>query len=244
MNMFKKILCVFIITLILEHLIISSGASNFYGFKTIPLSSEEIELIWDNLDVKVLNLDFGRETNKAIVSFDVSRDERILLALENNRVCILDNNKILNCFSFNDNGSYYVKWNGDNYLLFLVRSSLIIELTPDLQLINIFLTDTDDVNTSKLWRNINQKEISINDNKYILRNQMGPLNIISVSYSQLIKIDNMKNELILYNVNTERSIKMYVFLIFIIIFFVAVFCVIFCKTRRQDKTGDGSVSRS
>jgi len=254
--MIKKVLYIFIITLTLVFLTISSNASEIYGFKAIQLSSDEKELIWNGMDIKTLNADFIKENNYAIVGFDVSEDECILLALEENTIIIIDkNNEILNCFKFNNNGSYYVKWNGNNILLLLVRSSLIIELTTEGQLVNIIETDTNDVNNNKLWRAVKQREISINDNKYIIRNKLGPLNIIVGSYSQLVKTDNMGKEFIIYDVNTEQLIKAYVSLIFIVVFFVLILRFILKPVKRQThqgrpirgrfcKTGDGSVSYS
>ena len=72
-----------------------------------------------------------------IVSFDVNDDGRILLALENDQLAVLDQNGTqLYRFTFSESGSYYVQWKGEHILLFSVRGDLLFELTLDGDLVS------------------------------------------------------------------------------------------------------------
>lgn len=249
--MLKKTLWIFNIFLIFVFLPLYANAADRYVFETVDLSADEIEMVWNNIKLEKDHINSLSDCSSSIVSFDVSKDGYILLGLKDKTIVIADQSgNILKSFKFITNGTFYVKWEDSNFLLMLVRSSLIIELTPEGQLVNITQTDDNDVN-NKLWRTVKQKEISVDDSKYIIRNKFGPLNIISGSYSQLVKIDNTKKETILYDVNTEQLTKVCIALIFTIVFFVLVFYYILkrpikdqsrYKTDGSDQSGDGSVS--
>ena len=257
--MFKKTLRIFNIFLIFVFFSLYAHATDSYGFKTVDLSDNEIEMVWNNTKIEKININSLSDCTSSIVSFDVSENEYILLGLKDNIIIIADKNGcVLNSLKFVTDGTYYVKWEDRNFLLMLVRSSLIIELTPEGQLVDIIQTDDNDVDNSKLWRAVKQKEISVNDSNYVLRNKFGPFNIISSSYSQLIRIDSVGNESIIYDVNTQQLIKTSLSLIFVVAFFICAIYYVFRPTKNNQSgrdsgtrqqntgqnTGDGSMSRS
>lgn len=161
-----------------------------------------------------------------IVSFDVSENGRILLGLEEDKIAVADEKKILAFFDFTTGGSYYVQWKDDNILLLLVRSSIIVEMTQDGQLVNMIRADDRSIHNGELRRQIDQrKQVDVGEYSYRLQNNMGMLNILTSSYSQLVKIDLHGKATMLYDVHVELLTRT----IFIITGVAALFVIIIVK---------------
>lgn len=192
--MFKRLFLISIIILIiLLSLVLSAYASSLYGFESIKLSENEINQIWDKLNIKNLSTNISLDDiNLPIISFDVSDEEMIILGFKNNQVIIIDKNKIIQTYlEFSNNGLFYVQWKKNNILLYLVRGGIIVELTSNGQLINMIKTDDNNINNNFLWNEISKKtNIDIDNSTYIVKNDMGILNIFTSSYSQLVKINS------------------------------------------------------
>lgn len=223
---------------------VNVNAETKYGFETEYLSSDEIDQIWNNIDVrtlpKTLSLD---EISTSIASFDVNENENILIGLKDSRIIVLDNKKnLLYGFQFFDDGTFYVKWKDDNILLLLVRGSVIVEFSTDGQLVNMIATDDKSIQNNILWNQIrNKKKISINESVYLMRNQMGILNFFSSSYSQLIKEDINGEETIIYDVSALHTTKTVLMLIAVILFFTSIILAI---TRECIKYSDSTRNQS
>lgn len=194
-------------------------------FKLVNLSQEDINRIWNNVDFQIIpegeNIKIFSDP---IVSFDVSKSQNIIVGLNNKQLILLNkNNKLLYHYKFNSSGSFYVQWKGENILLFLVRSSIIIEISPDGQLISMIETDNHVVNNNRLWRQVaNQRTVNINNCEYSIKNDMGILNLFACqTYSQLVATDEFGNSTIVYNVSDVQKMK----IIGIMVVALIVFCV-------------------
>lgn len=222
--MFKRLFLISIIILIiLLSLVLSAYASSLYGFESIKLSENEINQIWDKLNIKNLSTNISLDDiNLPIISFDVSDEEMIILGFKNNQVIIIDKNKIIQTYlEFSNNGLFYVQWKKNNILLYLVRGGIIVELTSNGQLINMIKTDDNNINNNFLWNEISKKtNIDIDNSTYIVKNDMGILNIFTSSYSQLVKINSNGETVIIYNINNTQLTKIIILVIYAVLFIV------------------------
>ena len=177
-------------------------------FETIPLTDERIQEIWNNIRLKEIKEPY--QDAEAFTSFDVSKNDMVTLGLKNNKVIVLDsNNTVIKQFSFESEGSFYVRWKGDHLVLFLERSSLIVEFTLFGELVNMVDTQNNLTNDA-LWRAITtQRPIKIHGNLYKTQNPMGGFGdlIFAQSYLQLIKVDEKGNATMIYDASGKQIPK-------------------------------------
>ena len=143
-------------------------------------------------------------------------------------------------FDFNCHQSFGVEWDGNNLLIYFVRSdvaALVDEKGTILKLQEIENT----TNNNSYWNHsVFSTQRTVGNYKYIIKNDMGLLNIFASSYSQLIAVDDQGNQKILYDVNNAqmaRTIIMFIAVIMIVALAVSVIVSQFLKMRR---TGDDS----
>lgn len=218
--MYKYFIGIITVFLIVSFLPVNDvrASINCDEFETLSITQEQITQIWDNINLRSAS----SISSSPIINFDVSESNNIVIALDEKKILIKNqDNNVLNCYEFDSEGTFYVNWNGDNILLFLVRSSVIVEFSIEGQLINMVNCDTHSVKNSELWRMAgNNKKVSANDYNYNIKNNMGILNIFSFQrYSQLIRTDSLGNETIFYDVSQSQFEKI-VFRILVIILMV------------------------
>lgn len=213
-------------------------ATTNYGFETTDLSENEVNQIWQNINLrKSSDLKSLDSIELPIVSFDVSKDGIILLGFKENKIAISNSNNVLTLFEFDNDGSFYVQWNDGNILLMLVRGSIVIEFSQDGQLINMVKTDDSSVKNNSLWNQIaKKKSVNIGQASYYVKNDMGIFNFLASSYSQLITEDSQGNQTILYDVNNTQMTKTIVAFFAVIVFAAVVVLMIlvqFVKFRKR-----------
>lgn len=231
------ILTAYVILLFLLPNNLNVCASTTYGFETENLSENEINQIWQNINVTSspdsVSLDSIR---LPIVSFDVSENGMILLGFKENKVAVIDENKVLNFFQFSNDGSFYVQWKDNNILLLLVRGSIIVEFSLNGQLVNMIQADDSSTQNNTLWNQIAKKDhVNIGEVTYCVKNDMGLLNIIAPSYSQLVKTDADGNMVTIYDVSSAYTTKFVTIFIAMILFvvFVVLFLILQFKKLKQ-----------
>ncbi|MBP3415444.1 MAG: hypothetical protein J6L81_09650, partial [Clostridia bacterium] len=173
------------------------------GYETLPLSQEDIDRIWDITALSVEPVPSSADDlGDSIVSFDVSESGNILLGLSGDKIVVIDaNGNALHYYKFHEDGSYYVLWKEDNILLYLVRSRLIIEISPDGNLVDMVHTDDRSSINDELWRRIgNKNKITVGEYTYAMTNY-------AFGYSRLIKTDGQGNIDIIYDVVVEQSLR-------------------------------------
>lgn len=238
---FIKMVCIIIISL-LELLSLSFySIASSYGFETVDLPESQIEKIWENINLHKLD-DFEVEENSlAIMSFDVSTNGNIVLGLQKNKILILNkNNDILDCFEFTNDGTFYVKWNNENVLLFMTRGTMILEFSLDGELVDMINVDVQNVNNNKLWNDVMYNtHVSKNGYSYNLKNNLGIFNLFTFkSYSQLIRSDENGDSIIIYDVNQNQLGKIISTIVLISLF--ACVCLLMVKNRMTEIRTQGT----
>lgn len=237
-----------IITIIFSVLLIISAS--FYSFaslndyKTETVDEKKKNEIWENLNIQVES-DFNiQEERSAIISFDVSKDENVVLGLENNTLLLLDKNgDIIRKINFDLDSFFYVAWEGENILLYISRGFIIVEMTPKGELVDMVVVENKILENTILWRETTRREsIIVNDNTYQMKNDMGIFNAFVSSNSRLVKIDSNGITTTIYDVNSQQLIGIFVETLLALLFITVI--VIFIvyqikedKRRNQKKSG-------
>lgn len=241
--LFKKAVCILVISILLfiGCNIISISAVD--EFDTIQLTESEINRVWQSINLQLVkDVTSINEFSVPIVNFDVSKSRNIVMGLSDKQILVLDpDGNISNLFTFETYGSFYVKWNGNNLLLFLVRSSIIVEFTLNGDLVSMVDTDDNSINNNALWNEFTKvKNIKIDNYDYYVENKMGFFDLFACQrHNRLITIDPHGNKAVLYDVNNFQVVKIAV-MFFVIITIIAVVLykifrpiVLYCKNTNN-----------
>lgn len=93
--------------------------------------------------------------------------------------------------------------------MMLVRPDLLVEMTPDGQLINIKRADIHSTQNVSLWgRARDRLRVDTEEASYYIKNDMGLLNAVCPTYSLLIKSASDGTETALYNIHSLQLRRM------------------------------------
>lgn len=138
--------------------------------------------------------------NFPIVTYDVSKDGKVLLGLLNNTILLLDEQQnSIKTFSFSTDGAYYVRWEGEHILICFQRENLIAELTETGELLHLIKVDLSTPKNNaaviQLQRNPN---VTVNGTTYSIKNKILPLGLFGC-YAKLTKTNVDGTRTVLYN---------------------------------------------
>lgn len=232
MKLIKILSISFVILILINICFFNVYATNIYGFESTELSNNDVNRIWDNIEIKnVTDIASVENMYSPIVSFDVSAKGNIVLGLKDNLIMILDSdNHITECFRFITNGSFYVQWKDNNILLFLIRSSVIVEFSTYGQLVNMVKFDDNSIKNNCMLNDMSKKNtISIDDSVYQIKNPKSLFYLFSSSYSQLIKIDSQGKNVVIYDITSIQTLRLVLLYLFILLFITLVVLIIVKK---------------
>ena len=193
------------------------------GFSTKEISEKTRSTFLSNFNVSLLKTVPER---RGIQCFDVNEEGLIAIGQEGpqcKEVCVYTpQGEFLYGYVFESTQSFGVEWDKQNINIYLVRSDVIVSLDSDANILDIkVVLDTTDNNK---YRNslLHSTERVVGDTTYIVRNDLGILNWIASSYSQIITIDGTGTECIIYDVNSTQLTKMIVAISFVCILFLVI----------------------
>lgn len=197
------------------------------GFLTEKLSQKETDIFIENINILLLNEEPER---KAIRCFDVSSDGLIALGQNNGErkeVCIYSTEGVFQYgYSFKCGQSFGVEWSNENINIYFVRSDVIVTLNCNGNIMAIAeVSDTIENNTYRNHLLYSQNRI-VGNNTYSVKNDMGLLNLIATSYSQLLFVNADGEEVVLYDVNSTQFTQMLLICIGVIVFFLPMLIVL------------------
>ncbi len=152
-----------------------------------------------------------------IKSFDVNDKGFVVIATTNNMLIVLDdNNEQVSAISFENYGDYFVKWNGENILLFLVRGDDIVQMNMNGDFISKIIVNKDDWETARKWRELSklQSSVVMNNNEYRLKSSNAVLKIFNSLYSTIEKVDANGNIVTVYDVTEKYNGMAFLFCTF------------------------------
>ena len=203
------------------------------NFSISSIQEDEKNTIIDNLGISLI---LEEPSKKSIQCFDVNDDGMIALGHKNFNdaiISVYDSNGIFKYgYGFKYNASFGIEWNNDYINIYLIRSDILVVLDTDANVVDVVAVHNTVENDRYKNDCIFSSEKMVGDTKYALRNNMGILNFISTSYSQLVKTSSNGEEIVLYNVNNFQLIKTIVVVCFAIAFVALAIYVIFKKSFR------------
>ncbi len=217
------------------------------GLQTSEINKNDLEKYKERYSVSLID---ERPENLAIRCFDVSKSGLVAIGNEKGSESIIqvyDNNfNFIYGFTFEYEGSYNIEWRDEYISIYYIRSDIAVTYNEKAEIISIEAVDNTADNDIYLSTVLRDSEREIGGVKYKVKNDMGILNFFigQSSYSQLVKIDNLGNEIILYDYNSFLLIKTIIVFLFIIIFvsFVIIHLVFDIKKNlsKQKRTDTGA----
>lgn len=206
------------------------------GFSVKELSAERQEKILGRIHIFMSTI---RPQKAAIECFDVNPDGRIAIGSsdsEEKTIGIYSAEGVfLYAYKFDTYGNFGLEWENDNIIIYFVRSDLAVTVNASGEVERI-LEIEDTTENNDYWNHVvwSTKKV-VGSNQYVIKNDMGILNFIQSSYSQLIMIDSEGKETLIYDVNSEQLTKRIIYLTALFLFYsVGIIGVIReCKKQRK-----------
>lgn len=209
--------------------------SSDYAFASVeevlpltPVPDDEIAELFQRFSVKD---DSYTDKEEAIVSFDVSEQMGLVLLTSEKRLLFMNQNGAVDhALSFDWHGLVGIMWEDENICLFCTRGDVVLKISPDGTLKEMYTLNYLDYDTQKQWESLAfriQKET--NAGTYMLQ-KGGVFRRIFADeneYTTLIFRDKLTDqEIILYDASTTQTWKSIILLSFIITFIVTVLLVL------------------
>lgn len=177
------------------------------GFKTSDLPTEEKDKFLSNTNILLIR---EEPDQKTISCFDVNNNRLIAIGQNTpNRktICIYSSEGVFQYgYTFHCSGDFGVEWDKDNINIYYVRSSVIVSVTPNGEILDVLEVQNSIENNSYVNKFIHATERTIGDTTYLIRNDIGILNLFAPSYSQIVVKDTANAESIIYDVGAlQRS---------------------------------------
>ncbi len=226
--------CVLLLSLFVMFLFGSiSGLAMDTGFSTEELTQDEIERIVDNVKISMLEKE---PEKKSIDCFDVNEYGKIAIGCsnsENKTVCIYSTDGTFRYgYGFSCTGDFGIEFHGDILNIYLVRGDIALSVTSLGEITEVRRIQNSIENNSYWNEHIFCKQQKVGDTEYVIRNDMGILNVFAASYSQLVTVNSSGEETVIYDVNGIQLAKTVMVLVCIDVFVVIV---VFCIVREVNK---------
>lgn len=194
------------------------------GFLTDKLSEDEKNIFISNIDFHLIE---SEPAKNAVECFDVNKNEMIAIGQKSqNRkiICVYSSDGNFQYgYAFDCYGSYGVEWDEENLNIYFIRSSMVISVAPNGEILDVLEVTNSIENNSYVNHFIYATERTIGDTTYLMRNDMGIINWIASSYSQIIIKDVSGAENIIYDVSSTQLLNTIISIIFVCVFiFVAI----------------------
>ena len=220
-----KKLKILVLTLIIIITLIPTNvsAAEPTGFQTSEIGEDKFDSYLNKLSVSLLT---EAPENLAINCFDVNENGLIAIGSKIHDDCyihVYDSNfNFLYGFAFECMGTYNIEWNDDYINIYYVRGDIAATYDSNGQITDIAKIDNT-IDNNSYWYTLKNNERQLGSTKFKAKNDMGILNIFigQSGYSQLVKTDDLGNEIVLYNVNSFQLAKI-VMILFGISFFIAI----------------------
>lgn len=198
---------------------------------TTDLSQEEMKMILQNIDITVVD---HEGVKIPIECFDVNDKEIIAIGGSdsiNKTIYLYDKTQFVRGYTFKDNGSYGLEWNGENIQIHFVRGNITVEINMNGEIISIRKIQ-DSLENNSYWNDIIFAEKrTVNEKQFFLDND----NIFAFSYSKLIMKEKDGTETIIYDASNTYEAKTIICVCGIFIFFCIITIAIVKQILRKRK---------
>lgn len=208
------------------------------SFSTKELSEKEANTFLSNVNLSLLY----EEPDKTFIEcFDVNSNHVIALGHKHDQrksVCVYSNDGVFQYgYEFNCSGSFGLEWDDDKINIYFTRSDVVISVNSEGEVLDLVKVKDTDENNKHRNRLLNSVKRVVGGTEYLLKNDIGVLNIFSSSYSQL-SATNSTGDTIVYEAEaseaTSRLIKWILgVVIFISVLVLTVYQIIKPKDRKR-----------
>ena len=229
--------CLFILFSVV-FLILSNGTTANAmqtGFETSELSSKEKNNFISNIDFSLI---LDEPDKKGVICFDVNDQGMIAVGqndFERKNICVYTSEgEFMYGYTFNCEQNFGLEFDGSNVNVCFVRSDVVVSLDTEGNILDVKKIQDSIDNSSYRTALLYSTTRTVGDTTYLIRNDMGILNWIAISFSQIVIVDATGAETVIYDVNSMQLTKMIVAisLICVLVFFaVAVIIRQFIKLR-------------
>ena len=199
------------------------------GFSTGTLSKNDIETFIENVNISILENEPQRQ---AIECFDVDEEGTIAIGYsdsQNKTVCIYTNNGDFQYgYSFECSGKFGIEIHNRVLNIYFVRSGVIASVNPSGEVLDIKEVQDTTENNSYYYRFFRVAERTVGDTTYLIRSNMGILNWITASYSQVVVKEFDGTENIIYDASSIQLQRMTIIFIAILLFLAIFIWRIYC----------------
>ena len=208
------------------------------GFTTETVLDKDAERIIENIDVKLLK---EEPKGMSIKCFDVNEKGNFAIGSEKfgyKRIAVYNSDSVfIYGIEFDDNGTFYLELTDDNHLLiYFVRGDIAVSIDSTGKVVEVLqISDTSD--NSVYWRSLRSLKRESGEMQYILKNDMGILNIFATSYSQIVAVDVEGNKTVIFDSETTADQVAVIVVVFIgiTIFFIVFTIYIVRLIKKQRK---------
>ena len=180
-----------------------------------PISLERQQKIRDHLELKRFS---SKPADYTFTAFDVNKNGFIAIGSWHTEPVTISVYRSDGSFEygyhFETSSAFELKWNGENLMICLVRGNIVVELSPLGEIVRIFeLEDTGE--SYNYWRKVIQSsKKTVGNRTFIAQNDLGWLNAITSSDSQVVVIDEYGETDIIYDVTSLQLASTILGLIF------------------------------
>ena len=222
MNIFRKSVALLLLMVLMGAMAVSAA-----GFEFSPDPVPDQDQILENREFTLLE---EPPRKFAILRFDVNEDGRIAIGTEKGEtkiVSVCDPNGVYQSgFTFQDRGDFGLQWEKEDLLVYSVRSNLAFRVSPAGEVTEIQEILINENNNSYWYNTVYAKERRVGSDRYYLTDDMGILNPVGPSYSQLVVAHADGTEQLLYDVNSEQLVRKIAVIAFMLLFVGIVFYVL------------------
>lgn len=203
-------------------------------FSTEQISPDKQKSFIQNIGISV----FTEEPRKTeIECFDVGENGLVAVGVgtgETKKVCVyaLDG-EFQYGYSFSCSGSFGVEWDGDNIIIYFVRSDAAVSVDPNGKVNDILKIKNTSENNSHWNNSVFATKKLVDSTEYTLKNDMGFLNVFATAHSQITIRDQSGKESIIYDVSQAYSEKILFVTIAIFVFALAVILTLIIKVIKS-----------
>lgn len=211
------------------------------GFITNQMSNEEKNTLISYMSILPLDKE---PIKKSVACFDVNSNHLIAIGQhttgQKKIICVYSKEGLFQYgYAFNYNSDFGIEWDNENINIYLARSSAVVSVTPTGEVIDIFEIQDTHKNYSYINHFIHATKRSVGNDEYIMRSNLGLLNIFATSYSQIIVKDSTGVENVIYDVSSKHLSSMIVTIVITCLFVLSVIVPIvwqFIKLKHLKKT--------
>lgn len=236
----KKSTVVFLTVAFMLGLSLGAFAMNT-GFKTSEFQDEEKKTILSNFKLTLVT---EEAPGNPITCFDVNDSGLIAIGAEDSldstkkSVWVYDSaGTFRHGYTFDNDGTFGIEWDGNNIIIYLVRSDIAALVDEKGNVLDVQKIENTTDNNSYWNHSVFSTQRTVGNYKYTIKNDMGLFNILAPSYSQLIAVDDLGNQTIIYDFSTEYNTRFVVNSTAIIAFVAIVVGVLVVRVKKFNAGG-------